>query len=188
MKVYDFDNTIYNGESSVDFFFFCVRKKPVLLRLLPLLVIKLIKYKMCLISVDELERYVAKYAMSVINEVGDIEQISKDFLEKYFNKIKSFYFSQKSDNDLILSANADFLIKGFSQKLGGIKYICSEVDLKTGEIKQLCFRENKTVLFKKKYPDEKISEFYTDSLNDMPIIEMSEKAFLVRGNKIKQIK
>ena len=25
--VYDFDNTIYDGDSSVDFFLFCLRKK-----------------------------------------------------------------------------------------------------------------------------------------------------------------
>ena len=25
--VYDFDGTIYNGDSSIDFFFFCLRKK-----------------------------------------------------------------------------------------------------------------------------------------------------------------
>ena len=28
MNVYDFDDTIYAGDSTVDFFFYCLKKKP----------------------------------------------------------------------------------------------------------------------------------------------------------------
>ena len=42
MNVYDFDNTIYDGESAVDFFMFCLGKDIKLIKLLPLLVVKMV--------------------------------------------------------------------------------------------------------------------------------------------------
>lgn len=35
MRVFDFDGTIYDGESSVDFFLYSLRRHPKNLRLLP---------------------------------------------------------------------------------------------------------------------------------------------------------
>lgn len=32
MNVYDFDGTVYAGDSTVDFYFFCLRKQPGILR------------------------------------------------------------------------------------------------------------------------------------------------------------
>ena len=41
MNVYDFDNTLYKGESSYDFFFFCLKRKPKMIKYIPV-VLKLI--------------------------------------------------------------------------------------------------------------------------------------------------
>ena len=35
MNVYDFDGTIYNGETSRDFFFFCLKRYPKVKRYIP---------------------------------------------------------------------------------------------------------------------------------------------------------
>ena len=35
MNVYDFDKTIYYGDSTLDFYFFCLKKKPYILFVLP---------------------------------------------------------------------------------------------------------------------------------------------------------
>ena len=35
MNVYDFDKTIYRGDSTKDFYFFLLRRHPVLIRYLP---------------------------------------------------------------------------------------------------------------------------------------------------------
>ena len=66
MNVYDFDNTIYDGESIVDFYFFLLFRNPSLIYILPKLVLMLVKYKACKISYDELlqqaEKYIKKLA------------------------------------------------------------------------------------------------------------------------------
>ena len=54
MNVYDFDNTIYDGESVIDFYFFSLKKHPRLIMILPKVVEVLIKYKACIISSEEL--------------------------------------------------------------------------------------------------------------------------------------
>ena len=42
--------------------------------------------------------------------------------------------------------------------------------------------------FFEEYPDTEIENFYTDSLNDQPLIDISKNAYLVKGDKITKIK
>ena len=187
MNVNDFDNTKYDGESAVDFFLFCMRRYPSMIKLLPLIGIKLIKYKRCRISIEELEYFVSKYAKELLDKIKDVEGLVSEFWDKNMNKVKDFYKSQRKEDDLILSATADFLLKEFSKRMK-INYICSEIDLKTAQIHRICFRSNKAEILNELYPDIVIENFYTDSMNDKPIINMAKNAFLVKGNKIKKIK
>ena len=50
MNVYDFDNTIYDGESTFDFYAFCVRKDISMLKSAFVVVKTLIEYKLCRID------------------------------------------------------------------------------------------------------------------------------------------
>ncbi len=36
MNVYDFDGTIYRGDSTIDFYFYALKKQPALVKFLPL--------------------------------------------------------------------------------------------------------------------------------------------------------
>ncbi|MGN0993694.1 MAG: hypothetical protein ACI4PD_01130, partial [Butyricicoccus sp.] len=54
MNVYDFDNTIYRGESTVDFFRFCLRKKPSMVRYLPSVFWQLLRYKCGVIPAERI--------------------------------------------------------------------------------------------------------------------------------------
>ena len=47
MNVYDFDNTIYDGESVFDFYLYSVRRQPKLIRYLFVVVKAFLKYKFC---------------------------------------------------------------------------------------------------------------------------------------------
>ena len=44
MNVYDFDKTIYDGDSTLDFYLFSLKKNPMLIRFLPVQIIGFIKY------------------------------------------------------------------------------------------------------------------------------------------------
>lgn len=188
MNIYDFDNTIYDGESAVDFYNFCLKKDIKLIRLLPLMSVKLIKYKLCLITLDELKWYVEKYAKELLDDFEDLDDILTEFWKKHIRKIKPFYINQKQDNDIILTATFGFLIKIPMEQLGIKHVLSSEINIETGELEQLCFRENKVGLLKKYINTAEKVCFYTDSMNDKPVIEISDEAYLVKGNKIKKLK
>ena len=97
MNVYDFDNTIYRGESTLDYYFFCVKHHPKLVRFVFIILFELVKYKLCLVSEEELMGLCRKYVMSFLADCPDSEELSEKFWNKNFGKIKSF--SRKEDGE-----------------------------------------------------------------------------------------
>lgn len=188
MNVYDFDNTIYKGESVVDFFLYFLKRDPKLLSYIPKVVKALTDYKAQKISIDEA---MAEYGVIVENycsTIDNLEEHIKKFWDKNINKIKPFYFDIRKDDDVILSAGFDVVLAEMGKRTGIKNIVSSETDLKNSKILNLCFRENKVKAFKEKYPDAVIENFYTDSLNDQPIIDIAQNAYLVKGDKITKIK
>lgn len=188
MNVYDFDNTVYDGESIVDFYFFCLVKKPSLIKYMPTVVIMLTKYKLGKISLEELFEKASFYSVKIFGSVDTSEKAISEFWDKNEHKIKDFYRQTKKPDDVILSASCDFLLREICKRIGIKNVICSEIDPARGEVKQLCFRSNKPILFKEKYPNVTVDNFFTDSVNDSPMAETAKNAYLVKKNKIKKIK
>lgn len=187
MNVYDFDNTIYDGESVVDFYFFSLRKYPRLIWILPKIAEVLIKYKACIISSEELFAVAEKYVVNVFKNI-DFESLVSGFWDKNQRKIKSFYFEQQKDDDVILSASWSYLIEEACRRIGIKTVIASEIDLREGKIHRLCFREKKVEVFRDIFPDAVIDDFYTDSMNDAPMFKLAKRVFLVKGDKVKEIR
>ena len=185
MNVYDFDNTIYDGESVFDFYLFCLRSQPRLVKYLFVVVTCFIKYKFCLMTVDDFIEKSEKYALKLLYEIDDLEGKIKKFWQKNAHKIKPFYALQHKPDDVVISASFDFLIEDICRELGIKNLVSSEIDRKTGELLQLCYRKNKTELFKHKFGDAEIDNFYTDSKNDIPMMKLAKNTFLVKGLKIK---
>ncbi len=187
MNVYDFDNTIYDGESVIDFYLFALKRQPRLVSVLPKLCQMLLKYKACMVSAEELLLVAEKYAAKVLG-MADFEGLVSDFWDKKQKKIKKFYLAQKKSDDVILSASWSFLIKEACKRIGVNRVIASEIDIKTGKINKLCFREKKVQLFIDQFPEEVIDEFYTDSMNDAPMFSLAKRVFLVKGDRVEEIK
>ena len=183
INVYDFDNTIFKGESTLDYYFFCVKHHPKLVRFVFIILFELVKYKLCLVSEEELMGLCRKYVMSFLSDCPDSEELSEKFWNKNFGKIKSFYKELHKDDDVIISASFGFMLRPVMKRLGVHELVCSEVNLETGEIERLCFRRNKKTLYDELYGKE-IDNFYTDSLNDMPLIKAAKCAFIVKGERI----
>lgn len=188
MNVFDFDNTIYDGESVIDFFLWYCKKDRSLLRYIPSVCVALIKYKRGKITV---EGALSKYGALVtdyLSKNGGIYGECSAFWDCHIHKIKPFYKEVQSDDDLIISCSPEFSLKVICERLGIKRYIGSVIDEQNGEIKRLCFRENKVGAFLKEYPDAEIENFYTDSMNDKPLIDISKNAYFVKGNTITKIK
>ena len=188
MNVYDFDNTIYDGESCFDLFKFYMKKDFSLIKLFPQVVKGFAKYKKGEVSIEQM---VSKYAPLAEEKIKmiDFENEPKEFWDKHMKKIKPFYKEIQKDDDLIITASPDFHIEEIAKRLGIKYYLTSTFDKQKGKIDFICIRENKITAFKEKYGDREIENFYTDSAeNDAPLINLAKRAFLVKKHKITQIK
>ena len=183
MNVWDFDNTIYDGESTVDFFLFCLKKKKTLIKYLPLVLYTAFLYKIRLLSIDKLLKITEKMTSEFINSNENFDSLAKEFWKLNRGKLKESYLHKLNSTDVIITASPRFLIENILPTLGITSAICSEFNTSTGQFEFVNYKENKVILFKRKYPNQKIVNFYTDSLNDLPLINMAENAFLVRANK-----
>lgn len=186
MRAFDFDNTIYNGESVFDFFLFSIRYNPKVAKYIPVVVLNLFKYKLGKITMDDLENAVKKYAYGYLHAFDNREEMVKTFWNKHIKKIKPWYKPQ--ENDIIITASLNLIMDELCERLGVKNCICSVVNRETLEVEYLNYRDNKRTTFIEQYKDKDIDEFYTDNMVDKPMIDIAKKAYLVKGNKIKRVK
>ena len=181
MNVYDFDGTIYNGDSAIDFYLFCLKRKPFIIRRIIPQIIGFFKYKMKKISKEEFKEVFYSY----FKDIKNIDEYVELFWNKKQYKIKKWYINQKNKNDVIISASPEFIIKKIGKRLGLKNIICSKVDKKTGTyIGKNCYGEEKVRRFKEVYKDKIIDNFYSDNYCDTPLANISKNAYYVNKNII----
>lgn len=187
MNVYDFDNTIYDGESVFDFYLYSVRRQPKLIRYLFVVVKAFFKYKLCRITTEEFEKIAEKYAQNYLSQLKDIDFLIKDFWDKNQHKIKHFYLCSRREDDVIISASIGFLLEELFSRIGVKNYLATEVDKTTGEVQKICYRKNKVQLFHSRFPGAEIENFYTDSKNDAAMMQIANRTYMVRGEDLELI-
>ena len=184
MNVYDFDETIYKGDSSIDFYKFCLIHKFRIIKYIPKQFKAMVLYKFKKIDKTKMKESYFAFLKDI-----NTEEFLKIFWNKKEKRIKKWYLEQKREDDLIISASPVFLLKPICDKLEITNLIASEVDSHTGKfLEKNCKGVEKVVQYKKIYKDKKIEEFYSDSYSDTPLAKLAEKAFIVKGNKRKQWK
>lgn len=188
MNVYDFDNTIYDGESVFDFYIFLLARDFSLIKLLPEVLGVYLKYKRCIITADELVAKAERYSVEIMEKFPNMKELVGKFWDKNRRKIKRFYLENQREDDVILSASCGFLIRDICHRLGIKNVLASEIDPETGKITRVCFSHTKPDVFRNNFPDGEIENFYTDSLNDRPMFALSKNVYMVRGNRIRRVK
>ena len=188
MKGFDFDNTIYDGESVFDFAIFVVKREKKLLKYIPVFIWILIKYKMCWMKKEDLLASLEKYSKEFMSNKQSILQLVEEFWEENIDKLYPHMLKKIKEDDVIITTSPKFLMDAIKDVIPTNHVIASEVDLESGKIIHLNFQDNKVKAFQEKYPTTKLVEFYTDSYNDLPMMNLSKKVFLVKKGCCKQIK
>ena len=189
MNVYDFDNTIYRGESVLDYFFFYIKKTPYLIKYIPKVFYALYRYKRGQMTVEAaLEKY-AGFVEDYLKNIEDLDADAKEFWDGHMHKIKPFYKTLQREDDVIVTASPESSMREICRRLGVRHCVGSVIDGDTGKIVRLCMRSHKIPAFLEAFPEAHVENFYTDSpKNDAPLIVMADHAFVVKGDKITQIK
>ena len=179
MNIYDFDKTIYEKDSSIEFFKFCLKKNKKVLLVLPQFFIAMGLYYLKII---EKEKYKSVF-FSFIRYFDDINKTAEDFWNDNNYQLKDFYLKQLNNSDIVISASPEFLLAPVAKHYS-FNLIATIIDTKTGAlISNNCYGKEKV----KRLNDIGISScrnFYSDSLSDEPLSKISRKAFIVKNNEV----
>ena len=180
MNVYDFDNTIYNGDSTFDFYIFCLKKHKNIAKLFPSLAKEFAKFY--ILKKGSKTRF--KENMYRFLQYIDTEIEVELFWKKHIHNIKEWYYINQKNDDVIISASPKFLLEPICKKLGIKHLIASNVSPVDGKYAGInCHGKEKVRRFKNEF-SESIDEFYSDSYSDTPLAEISKQALMVKGDKI----
>ncbi len=176
-NLYDFDGTIYDGDSMLDLIiYFSIRK--------PIIIVKLIYASVRYLFSGSKEQFKTTI-FNFIKDI-DIDKYIDDFWDKHIHKIK-FFWLEKDDHskDIIISASCDFWLDYIAKKYKIKKLICTRFDKKEGKIIGTnCHGKEKVRRFYEEFPNDKIKIMYTDSNADLPVIEEAEEGIFVKKNKL----
>ena len=188
MQVFDFDNTIYHGESTFDFAMFIIKRKKSLLKCAPGITLLLIKYKRCKMNALEFQTELEKFTGPFLQNKEFIKKSVQDFWQKNRKKLDQNIIKKIKKNDVILTCSPSFLIKEIENDLNTKNIVATEIDIDEGKIHFLNFGKNKVKIFQEKFPKKKIQTVYTDSYNDKEKMDEAKKVYNVKKGKCTKIK
>lgn len=181
MNIYDFDDTIYNGDTNKDIILYSLVRHPFKVISSLVKANKLNKeYKKGLIPFER----VKETMLSFLFKIKDTDKYIDGFVDSHIKNIKPWYLSKKDDKDIIISASYELWIVPFCKRLG-IKYVIGTKTNKDGTIKgKNCKGKEKLIRLAEAIPNAVIVNSYSDSESDLPILEVAENAFVVEGNNL----
>ena len=185
INIYDFDETIYNGDSTRDFYFFCLKKN---WRIIFWCFVQLYGFILFLLNIKDKDFFKEK-AFVFLKSFDDVDALVKEFWDTHSSNMKNWYLKQKKDSDIIISASPEFLLKPIAKKYN-FKLIATNVNKKNGKMESTnCYGEEKVNRLKKDKSynsiKNKINGFYSDSYSDEPIAKLAKKAYIVKKDKLK---
>ncbi len=181
MNVYDWDDTIYRGDSTFGFVKYLYVKYPKTLLSIPRTALCGLLYVLKVMPKLTFKQNL--YHMFVF--VDDMEKAVEDYTSSHLDHVKQWYRENQKEDDVVISASPEFLISSFCEKVNIRTCMASKVDMRTGIYDgQNCHGEEKVRRFHEIFPEEKIEEFYSDSYSDTPLARLAEKAFIVREDRL----
>ena len=186
MNVYDFDKTIYRGDSTMRFILHLLRRQPALLARVPGFAVNALMF---VTGKRKKQDFKERMFRAFFGHAHDIESELELFWEKNMRRVFRWYRKNQRDDDVIISASPVEIVRPCCEKLG-IKYIMgSPVDMHTGKYSgPNCHGEEKVVRFNAAFPGAVIDEFYSDSHSDDPMARVARKSFMVSGETLTEWK
>lgn len=181
MNIYDFDETIYDGDSGVDFFLYSFKKKKVNISCI---------FKALGKSIETIfgkceKKDVKDELFSYLKNIENLNDFVEDFWDKHENKIKKWYLENQKENDVLMTASSDIWIYPICKRLNIKNVICTRTDENTKKIiGKNCKGQNKIERFNEMFPNAIVENAYSDSLSDLPMFKISKNAYLVKKEEL----
>lgn len=185
--LYDFDKTVFRGESGSEFWLFCLKRHPSIIRYLPKQLSGFFgHYVFHKIGKKRCKELFYSYLPSI-----DAEHEAELFWDKNAGRINE-WFNPKSNDvpTVVCSASPVFQIKPICDRLGVNLLIATQTDPRTGLISgENCKGTEKVSRLKKEAADYEFRDVYTDNLvSDRPILELAgRKKYHVKNGSLSEI-
>lgn len=174
--LYDFDGTIYDGDSGVDLVKFAFKKYPKTRRRIPKMIFVALLYILKIIKKEKMKNTLFAF----LRDIDDVDKFVSDFWEVHEKKLKKFWLDTKHDRDIIISASGYFWLEPIAKKYKVYDLFATDINKNTGIVTgKNSHGVQKVINFYEKYPNSIILEMYTDSKNDLPLIKEAKKGYLV---------
>lgn len=172
--LYDFDKTVFNGESGSEFWLFCLKRHPSIIRFVPKQAVGFFgHYVFHTISKKRSKELFYSYLKSI-----DAEKEAELFWQENEGKMNDWFKPLRHDvKTVVCSASPVFQIKPICDRLGVDLLVATRMNPKTGEITgENCKGEEKVCRLKKEAAGFEFRDVYTDNLvSDRPILELSTR-------------
>ena len=197
LTVYDFDKTIYNGETLSNFYKFYLRKKPLKFFTSFLQLYYFILYILKIISLEKLKEKFLQFLNG--ENIENLKKYIEEFWNENENKINSWVQNEISENKKVtelliaVSASPTFLIQDKLKKIGfdlviGTDFLFEGEKFHSKILSKNCKNEEKVKRLnewaKTNKIDYEIVNFYSDSIADKPLFDIAKNKFWINKGKI----
>jgi hypothetical protein len=176
MNVYDFDGTIYVGDTELSFFELIFEKMGTFPWKFNYKLNEWLAAKRIIRKTKARER---EYCF--LKRIKNLDELMEEYWKRNEKNVLDWYFKVRRPDDVIASGTPAFILEPYIKKLGlEGRLVATDMDPKTGKVKgRFCVMDEKLEAFKRQFPGEKIENFYSDSWNDRFLAEYAEHSFAI---------
>ena len=198
LSVYDFDKTIYNGETLNDFYRFYLIKKPWKIYTVIFQLWYFLLYILKIINLEKLKENFLRFLNG--ENTGELKKLIREFWEKKESKInlwvKDEILKNKKETEILvaISASPTFLIIDRLKLMGfdvviGTDFLFESTKFHSHITSKNCKNYEKVKRLDKWAEDNNIQydivNFYSDSIADKPLFDLAEHKYWIKKGILK---
>lgn len=187
IDVYDFDGTIYDGDSTADFVLFCLRRHPGMITGAPRLAAAALMLACKKINLTRFKSVLFGEMSRRFSLEKEADAFWKS--EKTQAKLGPWFYNTPRDLPIVIaSASPEFELRHAAKILGVETLIGTRCDMKTGELfGKNCKGAEKIVRIREVFGDFKVRAMYTDDAKaDGPLLAIAKEKYIVTHGKVEK--
>ena len=185
IDVYDFDGTIYDGDSTADFVRFCLPRHPELIGGLPRLALAALRLAVKNYNLTQFKTVL----FGEMSKRFSLEQEAEAFWqsEKTRARLGKWFFETPRDLPIVIaSASPEFELKHAAQLLGVENLIGTQCDMVTGALTgKNCKGAQKIERIREAFGEFEVRAMYTDDAKaDGPLLSIARERYIVTHGSV----
>ena len=183
MNLYDFDKTVYYKDCTVEFWKYCLGRKPYLILGLPVQAMGFIAYKL---KIKPKEHFKSAF-LFFIKHFKDLNAELERFWDREEKNICRHFKDMLCPEDVIVSASPEFLVAPMAKRLG-VQCLASPVDTKTAKFTAPNCKGEEKVRRLAEIGVSSAEKAFSDSESDTPMLSLAKEAYVIKNTSLSEYK